>query len=302
MNDVARVKDLRGIVVPLITPLTPEEDLDEAGLERVVRHVLEGGVHGLLVNGTTGEGLCLLEEQRRTAVDVVVRTVAGRVPVLANVGGASTRQALDELESVAEMGVDAVVAHPPFFLPINDQREILEFYRQLAKASPLPLFIYNLPMVVGVGISIAVLLELLELEDVAGIKDSSADFVYLTRLVELKKRRPDFRIFIGKSHLWAAGIWSGADGGLDGVSNVAPALCVQLFEALESGDLARACELQQRVNDVWKLYECRSFLAAIKMAASKLGLCGPTVSSPILPLTPEEEEHVENVLRRNGLL
>jgi 4-hydroxy-tetrahydrodipicolinate synthase len=286
----------------LVTPLRPDESLDEQGLERVIRHVLEGGVHGVFMNSTTGEGLCLSEEQRRRALEVALQSVDGRVPVLANVAGTSLRNALRELRQAVEIGADAVVAHPPFFYPINDQREILDFYRRLAEESPLPVFIYNLPMVVGTGISPSVLSELLEYERIVGIKDSSADFVYLTRLIELKRRRPDFRIFIGKSHLWAAGIWSGADGGLDGVSNVAPRLCVELFEALERGELERAVELQRRVNEVWKLYECRSFLAAVKMAVSKLGLCGPTVSSPILGLSPEEEGYVESVLRRSGLL
>ena len=293
---------LRGIVVPLITPLRDDESLDEEALRRVVRYVLHGGVHGVFVNSTTGEGLCLLEEERRDAVRIVVDEVRGRVPVLANVGETSTRRALREVDNVVDLGVDGIVAHPPFFYPVNDQREILDFYRALAAASPVPVFLYNLPMVVGTGMTLAVLRELAAEAQIVGIKDSSADFVYLTGVIELKKRRPEFRIFIGKSHLWAAGIWSGADGGLDGISNVAPRLCVQLFEAIEAQDFGRALELQKRVDEVWKLYECRSFIAAIKMAASKLGLCGPAVSRPILPLSPEEEMHVENVLRRNGLL
>ncbi|MDZ7373385.1 MAG: dihydrodipicolinate synthase family protein [candidate division KSB1 bacterium] len=297
-----RTRQLRGMVVPLVTPLLPDQSLDEEGLRRVVGYVLDGGVHGVFVNSTTGEGLCLLEDQRRRALEIVARVVDGRVPVLVNVGGTSTRNALRELRLAVEGGADGVVAHPPYLYPINDQQEILNFYRALADSSPLPVFVYNLPMVVGASISLAVLEELVTHPQIAGIKDSSADFVYLTRLIELKQRRPDFRIFIGKSHLWAAGIWRGADGGLDGVSNVVPRLCVELFEAVEAGDLGRALELQRRIDDVWKLYQCRSFLAAIKMAVSKLGLCGPTVSSPILNLSEDEERHVEEVLRRNGLL
>ncbi len=293
---------LRGMVVPLITPLNEDGTLDEEGLRRVVRHVLGSGVHGVFVNSTTGEGLCLPDDEKHRAVEIVVEEAAGSAAVLANVGETSTRRAIAEIEAVAPLGVDAVVAHPPFFYPINDQREILDFYRDLAAASPVPVFIYNLPMVVGTGIGIPVLSELLAEPNIVGIKDSSADYVYLTRVIELKRRRPDFRIFIGKSHMWAAGIWSGADGGLDGISNVVPRLCVQLFDALESRNYDRALELQKRIDAVWKIYDCRSFVAAVKMAVSKLGLCQPHVSKPILGLSPEEAMHVEDVLRRNELL
>jgi len=118
----------------------------------------------------------------------------------------------------------------------------------------------------------------------------------------LKKTRPDFKIFIGKSNLWTAGILEGADGGLDGISNLIPALCVELYDTIINHNIKRAFELQHLLNDIWKVYECRSFLSGIKGALSLLGLCSPQVTKPNSPVTEIEMAKIKSIMKTHHLL
>ena len=293
---------LHGIVVPIITPLTAEENVDEVSLRKCVNHLLKGGVHGIFVNSTTGEGLNLRDDQKRLALKVVIDEVNKKVPIYAGVSDTSLGRALDNLVEAVELGADVAVAHPPFYYPPNSQEELLTYYQTLAEQSPLPVMLYNIPSTTKAHIELDTVRTLMQQENIIGIKDSSVDYVFLLNLIELKKYRPDFYIFIGKSHMWTGGIMSGADGGLDGIANLIPDLCVQLYDMICNERLKEAVELQRKINEIWRVYECRSFLAGIKMAMSMRGLCQPWTTRPILMTTEKEQQHIAHILREYGLL
>ena len=291
-----------GIVVPIITPLTAEENVDELSLRKCIKHLLKGGIHGIFVNSTTGEGLNLRDEQKRLALKVVVDEVNNKVPIYAGVSDTSLGRALDNLVEAVELGADVAVAHPPFYYPPNSQEELLTYYQTLAEQSPLPVMLYNIPSTTKAHIELDTVRTLMQQENIIGIKDSSVDYVFLLNLIELKKYRPDFYIFIGKSHMWTAGIMSGADGGLDGISNLIPDLCVQLYETIKDGRYEGAVELQRKINEIWRVYECRSFLGGIKTAMNMRGLCQPWTTKPILMASAEEQQRIANILREYKLI
>ena len=293
--------DVRGIVVPIITPLKPDESVDENSLDKITDYLLQGGVHGIFVNSTTGEGVSLLDEERRNALKIVVDRVADRIPVYASISDTSTKRALRNLREAEELGADIVVAHPPFYYPPNSQDEIYDYYEKIARTANLPVMLYNIPFTTKAPIAIDTIRRLLTLEKIIGIKDSSVDFVFLQKLIELKKIRPDFRILIGKSNLWTAGILSGADGGLDGISNVIPAHCVRLYNEIMSGS-GQVFDLQREINEIWRIYECRSFLGGVKGAMHLLGLCGLVTTGPILSATRRELQHIRKILSENGII
>lgn len=294
--------ELKGIIVPIITPLNDDETLDEKSLRKCVRHVVDAGVHGIFVNSTTGEGIALLDEVKKKSIEVVIDEVDRAAHVFVGVSDTSTRRVLENIAFANQLAADAIVAHPFFYYPLNQQSELIEFYTEIAAASNKPLLLYNIPSTTKIIIGIDTILELLRTRTITGIKDSSVDYLFLLKLIEIKREFPDFKIFIGKSHLWTAGILEGADGGLDGISNLIPGHCVKLFNAIEAGNIKHAVELQHEINDIWKVYECRSFLSGIKGALSTLGLCSPKVTKPNAPLSSDELEHIESIMNAHRLI
>src|SRR5580698_7635322 len=135
---------LTGIVPPMVTPLRGRDELDVAGLERLVEHILAGGVHGLFLLGTTGEGPSLSYRLRRELIERACRSVAGRVPVLVGITDTAFVEAVGLARFAAEAGAQALVLAPPFYYP-NSQPELLEYIRHIAPELPLPLFLYNMP-------------------------------------------------------------------------------------------------------------------------------------------------------------
>ncbi len=297
MNDTR----YQGIVTPILSPVDEHGRLDEPHLRALTNHLLDGGVHGIFVNSTTGEGLCLIDEDKNRALECVIDQVRGRVPVYAGVSDTSVVRALDQIRIAEQLGADVLVAHPPFYFPPNDQSELYHYFAALAQAASKPLMLYNIPFTTKAFINLDTVQRLMQVENIIGIKDSSVDWVYLMNLICLKKSRPDWSIFIGKTHMWAAGILSGADGGLDGISNLIPAHCVRLYEAI----VAKSPEcyaLQAEINEIFRVYECKSFLGGIKAAVSLLGLCRPDPIAPILPADEAEKEKIKALLQRHHLL
>lgn len=292
---------LKGIVVPLITPITADEKIDELSLRKIVDYTIGAGVHGLFVNSTTGEGVCLTDEDKLLNLRTVVEQTNGRVPVYARISDTSTKRTMVCLGQAQKIGADVLVAHAPFYYPPNNQDELVNFFSTIAQNADLPLMLYNIPFTTQAPLSIGSVNRLMEIDNIIGIKDSSVDYVFLLNLIELKQQRPDFAIFIGKTHMWAAGILSGADGGLDGISNLIPGKCVELYKAIKE-NAPDVYARQAEINDIWRVYECRSFLGGIKAAMSMLGLCQPYTTHPITSTSEEERQRIRKILLKHKLL
>jgi len=292
---------IHGIVVPMITPLTKDESIDEKSLKKVTDYLLNGAVHGIFVNSTTGEGVCLTALEGQRVLQLVVDHVNGKVPVYANVSATSVKLALDNIKQVEDLGADIAVAHPPYFYPPNSQDELFSYYECILKETNLPVMIYNIPFTTQAPIAIDTIKRLLDFENLIGIKDSSVDYVFLQDLIKIKEIRSNFKVFIGKSHMWTAGILSGADGGLDGISNVIPNLCVKLYDKIRSGS-EDVFDCQKEIDEIWRIYECCSFLGGVKAAMNLLGLCDPFISKPILPASDSEIQNIRKILVENKVL
>jgi len=299
--DSGEERQYHGMVVPLVTPLDENERVDVTALRRIVRHVLKAGVHGLFVNSTSGEAVCLADAEKKRALDVVVEENGGATPVYAGISDTGTRRTLDNLKWSEKAGADVVVAHPPYYFPPNQDSELIDYYTRLADSCSRPLMLYNIPFTTQAPLTVGAVREMLAHPNIIGIKDSSTDFGYLLELIELKKERSDFAIFIGKTQLWTAGMLSGADGGLDGISNLIPDRCTALYRAIAAGSKV-VYAMQREINAIWRVYECRSFLAGIKTALSLMGLCRPYTTHPILGASVEEKEKIAVILRSHGLI
>jgi dihydrodipicolinate synthase/N-acetylneuraminate lyase len=221
---------LKGIIPPLVTPLKERDTLDAAGLERLIERLIAGGVAGLFVLGTTGEGPSLSYRLRREVIEVACRTAAGRVPVLAGITDTSFTESIALARYAAETGCHSVVAAPPYYFPAG-QPELREYVEDLVQALPLPLFLYNMPGLTKVNFEADTLRAAMQLEKVIGIKDSSCDMIYFHKLLRLCRGRADWSLLVGPEELTAEAVLLGAHGGVNGGANVDPALYVSLYRA-----------------------------------------------------------------------
>jgi 4-hydroxy-tetrahydrodipicolinate synthase len=243
---------LHGIFVPIVTPLTHDERVDHASMRRLIDFLIEGGVHGIWVMGTTGEFAAFPEEERAAAIETTVDQVRGRVPVIANVGDSSTGLALRHAAHAVRLGVDALALTPPHYYP-HSMDEMLTHFRTMKEAHPdLPLLVYNIPQTVKVKMTVQTTLQLAAEGTVHGIKDSQNDLRWFRQLAMGARAAglgPNFRLFLGTRALIDTGAILNAHGAIPATANVAPAACAESWEAAIRGDFATAGRAQELVID-----------------------------------------------------
>ena len=290
---------LRGVIPPMVTPLSQDRRLDVGGLERLVAHILDGGVHGLFLLGTTG-GL------RRELVERTCTLVAGRVPVLVGITDTVFDESVKMAQFACNCGASALVAAPPYYFAAG-QPELLSYYRKLADALPLPLFLYNMPSQVKVSISVQTLVELSKHPNIVGLKDSSGNIGYFNACRYAMRERPDFSVLMGPEEAMGEVVLMGASGGVAGGANMFPRLFVDLYNAALAKDVDRVRTLQERVMKASSLlygvgHHNSSFVKGVKCALSLMGICGDTLAEPREPFNAADRERIRASLVELGAL
>lgn len=300
MTSLLKKQKLNGVITPLTTPLLPEGELDVAGLKNVIDYVVDGGVTGVFILGTTGEGPSLSYSLKKEVVEVTCSHVNKRIPVLVGISDASLEESIKLTAYSKEKGADAVVTAPPFYY-ILSPKELQNYFATLANQSELPIYLYNMPAQTKMTVDAGMVEALADHPNIYGIKDSSGNAVYYNSLIDKLKHRSDFSVFVGPDEMMASTVLAGGDGGVNSGSNMFPNLYVKLYEAARVGDLGRVKELQQSVMLISQLIYNgvkgeNSFLKGIKTTLSLLGVIkGPHTAQP---LTGHSESEV-NVIRKN---
>lgn len=285
----------------MVTPLRNRDELDLAGLEKLIEHILAGGVSGLFILGTTGEGPSLSYRLRREHIERVCRQVKKRVPILVGITDTSFIESVNLARHSADVGADAVVLAPPYYLP-EAQPELQEYFEHLVPELPLPLYLYNMPPLTKVTIEIETVRRAMENPRIIGLKDSSGDLEYFRQAAALLPIRADWTLLIGPEEKLAASIALGGLGGVSGGANIFPKLYVRLCEAARAGDTARAQELQAQVQRVSNaLYRIgkhsSSIIKGIKCALACLGLCDDFMAEPFHRFRAAERALVQSRLK-----
>ena len=293
-------KKLQGIVPPMVTPLRDRDELDVAGLEKLIEHILGGGISGLFILGTTGEGPSLSYRLRREVVDRVCKQVKNRVPVLVSVTDTAFVESVRLAKHAANAGADAVVVAPPYYLP-EAQPELQEYLEHLVPELPLPLFLYNMPSLTKVFIELETVIDALNNPRIVGFKDSSGNLDYFCHVVELAKKRADWSVLIGPEEKLAEATLAGGNGGVNGGANIYPRLYAELFRAAASGDKKRTSQLHSlvmRVSDgLYKIGKHSSaIIKGIKCALSVKGVCSDFMAEPFRHFRAEERLKVEQMI------
>ena len=294
---------LQGIVPPMVTPLTNRDQLDHAGLEKLIEHMLAGGVHGLFVLGTTGEAPSLSYRLRRELITRVCQQVAHRVPVLVGITDTSFIESVGVAQHAAQAGADAVVLATPYYFPAG-QTELHDYVEHLVPELPLPLVLYNMPSLTKVWFELETLQRLTSFKQIIGIKDSSGDLSYFASLMTLRDQRPDWSIMIGPEAMLPQAMALGGNGGVTGGANPFPKLFVELYEASTAGDAQRLAQAQARVEKLQGIYEvgkyASRFIKATKCALSLLGICDDFMAEPFHRFKAPERARVQAIIESLG--
>lgn len=283
----------RGIIPALITPMTPDEAVDEAGLRTLVDRLVDAGVHALFVLGTNGEFIALSEEEKLRIARITVAQARGRVPVIAGTGAYATRDVIALNSKMLDTGVDAVSVITPYFNGAT-QAELVEHYRAIAAATCLPVMLYTIPAKAGVTLTIDSVRRLAEVPNIRGIKDSGGDFDRLLQLINL--RRDDFAVFTGTDSMILWTLIAGGDGAVAATTNAVPGVVMSIWNRFQAGDIAAARAAQESLRALRDAFALGTMPVVLKTAAEMLGMPAGPARAPARPLDAKTRERLAEAL------
>jgi 4-hydroxy-tetrahydrodipicolinate synthase len=266
-----------GVLPALVTPFTASEEVDEAALRTLVRHVLPH-VDGLVPCGTTGEFNYLSPTEQRRVIEIVVEEANGKVPVVAGTGAPSTREAIVLAKAAQSAGASACLVVTPFFLHPSD-KGIYQHFAELANAVDMPIVLYNIPQVVDDVLPRTVIEDLADIPNIVGLKDSSGNLTYTMEVLNMVGDRLD--VMVGHDEVVLPALAGGCSGMILASAQVFPEIWQQLLTAVRTGDLPRARELQLSVQKLARIFCRHGGGVAVKVALNMMGI---KVGAPRRPL------------------
>ncbi len=300
MNVLPLPTPLRGIIVPVVTPLLDRDRLDPAALEQIVERLINGGVHGLFILGSTGEGPSLPPAMRQEIIKQVCAQACGRVPVVVGISDTCFSESVRWAGVSNDAGASGLVLAPPYYLSAS-QGELVHYVERMAPELPLPVLLYNAPSFTKHWYAPKTVQALANLPQVVGLKDSGGDRIYFHNVKYLLGDAPDFAMLVGPEELLADLLLWGGHGGVSGGAHLWPRLYVDLYEAAVARDFERVTRLHALIMYVnVRIYGAStapsSVFKAIKCGLSILGICQETMAYPLQPFTPEERETVRSCM------
>ncbi len=291
----------RGIVVPIVTPLTKEGAFDEKAYRGLIDYLADNGIHGVFPFGTTGEFYAFDQGFYNHLLEVTKDAVAGRMQIYAGANHITTKGAAAIAKAVEKVGgIDALSVLTPMFVS-QTQHEVYEYYREIASETSLPIIIYNNKPKTNVTVEPATVAKLAEIDNIVAAKDSTGDMTNAEEYIRLT-RGMDFSVMMGRDTLILAGLHYGATGAIASCANVAPRIAVDIYEKFQAKDYQGALDAQFRLSALRIATNMGTFPVTLKEALKLIGHdCGDCVK-PIQPLTDEQREKLRNVLKGMGLL
>ncbi len=307
-------KLLRGVVPPVCTPFTPDYKVDEKSLRRLVNHLIDGGVHGLFVLGSTSEVAYLTDKNRAEVIRIAIDETAGRVPVVAGAIDMTTFRVNEHVQAAVQAGIDGIVITAPFYVRTHPE-EIATHFRLVKQAcGDTPLYAYDIPVAAnGVKLETGTVLKLAKEGVIQGLKDSSGNDAGIRAVIlgAQKLGLKEFVVLTGSELTVDSALMAGAHGVVPGIGNVDPVGYVKIFDYVASGDLKAAHDEQERLFEMFGLVDVgapsrmgrgSSALGAFKASLQLLGIIedGRT-APPQIPLNSEEIAAIVPFLKNAGL-
>jgi 4-hydroxy-tetrahydrodipicolinate synthase len=293
-----KIMELKGVYPAMATPLTPDEKVDIPAVRKLVSYLLKGGVHGLVVMGSTGEFPAMTESMRRDVIDTAIEEVNGKVPVLVGCGEPGTQRAIEQVKTAAKTKADGLLVALPYYFPL-DQTAVIKHYQMVADASALPVCMYNFPQMTKITMTADTVAKLATHKNIIGIKDSSGDFVGMQRFIDMTSGE-DFAVMSGNPAIALSGYELGSKGGIYAGCSLFPKQCADGYNAFIKGDMAAAIAIQKKVSLLTLMPGFGPNAAVVKFGLNKLGICDPTVTAP-MSLAAGQDDKILAWMRRVGL-
>lgn len=289
----------KGIIPAMVTPLTSDGKINVESLRKLTNHLIDGGVHGLFPVGSQGEFYALTFEEKKRTIEVVVEEARGRVPVYAGTGAITTREAISLTKMAESAGASAVSVVTPFFIRPTEA-ELMEYYVAIAKATRLPILLYNNVARTGVNISADFVVRASKVDNIVGVKDSSGDMTLTAEYI--RRAGETFSVLAGRDTLIYGTLCYGGKGAIAATANVAPKMIVEIYEAFKAGDMKRSLDAQFRLAPLRLAFDLGTFPVVIKEALTLIGIeAGPGIA-PVGAMKPEARAELKGVLKNMGLL
>jgi 4-hydroxy-tetrahydrodipicolinate synthase len=289
----------RGCGTALVTPFRSDLSLDEEGLRRLLRRQIEGGIHFLVPCGTTGENPTLTREEHLRVVEITLEEAGGKTPVLAGCGGNNTQEVVELARDLEGLGADGLLVVTPYYNKPTPEG-LYQHYRAVARATRLPIIVYNVPGRTGTNVDPATLARLAEIDTVTGVKEASGNISQMAAIVQAVPET--FAVLSGDDAVTLPLIALGGVGIISVVSNEVPFAMARLTSLCLQGDFAAAREIQRRLHALMEINFIEANPGPVKAALGLMGLIEPVFRLPMVPPKPESLKKIEKVLLELGLL
>lgn len=279
------IKAFKGVIPAVLTVFDKEENIDEVGMRQLVSFLIEKGVNGLYLTGSTGEGFTMTSEERKKVVEIVIDETAGRVPVVVHVGAIGTKISIDLAKHAESVGADGISSVPPFYWKFNEN-QIIKYYEDIANSCSIPMIVYNVPLVGLLGMN--AIKRLAKIENVKGIKYTALSQYEITQIKD--EVGEEFLVYSGADEMAMSGLIAGADGIVGSFYNIMPELFINIYDAVKNKDLDEAQRLQkQAVEVIMYALQLPSFYAGMKVILKWMGINAGYCRRPFENLTEEDE-------------
>lgn len=291
--------EFRGAYTALVTPFS-DGAIDEEAYRALIEWQIEQGIDGVVAVGTTGESATLSHEEHQRAIEICIDQVKGRVPVIAGTGGNDTREAIELTTFAKKAGADASLQVTPYYNKPS-QAGLIEHYRAIAKAAPMPLLIYNVPGRTSLNLLPKTLERMArEIPEVIGVKEASADLRQVSEIVEFCG--PDFQVLSGDDFTVLPLLSVGGIGVISVVSNIVPADMAALCKAYFDGDTKKALELHLKLAPLSRGMFLETNPVPVKTALGLMGKLKMSLRLPLVPLQPQNESALRDILTAASLI
>lgn len=285
----------KGIIVAMLTPMFPDETINEKELRNQVNRFIDSGIHGLFCLGTNGEFYGLSYEEKLKVIQIVVDENKGRLPVYAGTGCITTKETIALTQKAKDLGVDAVSVVCPYYAASN-QEMLYNHFKDLALAVEIPIILYNIPPRTGVNLGVETVKKLSKIDNIVGIKDSSGNFDNILKYIEAT---PDnFAVLSGNDSLILWNLLAGGKGGIAGCANIVPKELVAIYERFIVGDLEGAKKAQSSIRPIREVFKMGNPNSIIKRATELMGYDVGPCRAPFSIDNPELDAALKEVLSK----
>ena len=282
----------------LITPFTPDNQIDVDGFRRNIEFVIKGGVSAIVPCGTTGESATMSAAEHMKTTDIAIEVSS--VPVIAGTGSNNTAEAIEFTKHAADAGADAVLVITPYYNKPT-QSGLKAHFEKIADSVDIPMVLYNVPSRTSVDMSVPIIAELAQHPNIIGIKEATGDMGKATEILSRTKDE-DFVLLSGDDVATLPLMSIGASGVISVIANILPSKMSEMVTAYEAGNLSEAVKIHYELAPLMKALFIETNPAPIKTAAGILGHAAGPLRLPLAPLAPSNIEILTNVLKNCGVL